>query len=273
MFGACDEIKQPYTRLQDNNNDSVTETVYRRTLIEVFTGHKCVNCVGAHQEVAALLEDYPGEVIALSIHAGYFAKPSSSGDYTTDYRCNAGEELSAFFEVTSNPIGMINRESIGGSYLLNENSWRSEVARRIRVYPAEMDIAIESEYQAFSRALTVTTTLRFLTAVEKSLRIVVSLAEDHLISAQKNNVENLGPTPDIFDYEHNHVLRDAINGTWGTPLSPQPVVAAAGDSLKMTFSGYIIPNDWNPNNLSIVAWVYAGEEPEILQVAHKSLLK
>jgi len=57
-------------------------------------------------------------------------------------------------------------------------------------------------------------------------------------------------------YVHNHVLRTAVNGTWGTDLT-----IAAGEQQEHTFS-QPISDEWNPACLSVVAFVYGDSGVE-----------
>ena len=51
-------------------------------------------------------------------------------------------------------------------------------------------------------------------------------------------------------YVHNHVLRTAVNGTWG-----EAIHLAAGEQKTQQLT-QAISSDWNAEKLSIVAFVY-----------------
>ena len=52
------------------------------------------------------------------------------------------------------------------------------------------------------------------------------------------------------NYIHNHVLRSAVNGTWGDDIS-----WPSGSQGMLKFSAEL-QQDWNPLHLSVVAFVY-----------------
>ena len=64
-------------------------------------------------------------------------------------------------------------------------------------------------------------------------------------------------------YIHNHVLRAAVNGTWG-----EKVTVAPGQSETKT---YQLPLDssWNPAHVAIVAFVY--DDNGVKQVVRRSI--
>ena len=51
-------------------------------------------------------------------------------------------------------------------------------------------------------------------------------------------------------YVHNHVLRAAVNGTWGEDFTIKE-----GEQKTLTLS-MDVEDEWNARNLSIVAFVY-----------------
>ena len=51
-------------------------------------------------------------------------------------------------------------------------------------------------------------------------------------------------------YVHHHVLRNAVNGTWGDDCS-----VAQGQLWERDYT-YTLNDAWKPENISIVAFVY-----------------
>ena len=52
-------------------------------------------------------------------------------------------------------------------------------------------------------------------------------------------------------YVHNHVFRDAINGTWGEEVS-----LALGEQKVLEYNDIVLDAAWKPENVSVVAFVY-----------------
>ncbi len=66
------------------------------------------------------------------------------------------------------------------------------------------------------------------------------------------------------DYIHQHVLRLAINGLWGEPISVHE-----GESVITQTYEIEVPEDWKINDLAIVAFVY--DDSGVLQVRRLKL--
>lgn len=264
---ACDEIEKPYVRDNgggdDNGNGGGDDDgkIVRKIFLEDFTGHKCVNCPKAHKIVDELKADYGDSIITIAIHAGTYATPESEGHFTADYRSQVGGELQSAFGVQFYPAGLINRQDEGA--LFNSTSWKSEILSQIG-QEAIVAIDIMPEFDDSNGTLDTDVTVTFTEHYEGAVNLCVFITENGLISPQENNVEDVGPTPTIEDYEHNHVLRASLNGTWGEPVTTEDILA---DMLyEQTFSGYDVSEDWNPDNLDLVAFVYDQTTMEVLQV-------
>ena len=54
-----------------------------------------------------------------------------------------------------------------------------------------------------------------------------------------------------MEYIHRHVFRAAINGTWGESVS-----VAEGETFTTKDYLFAIPEGWNADRLSVVAFVY-----------------
>ena len=98
LFGfvwmACDKIDEPLSLIGEedipqNIGDTVffidsTIVLHKQVLLEDFTGHKCVNCpewaIFAHE----LADDLNHKLVIIGIHAGWYATPDATGDFTAD---------------------------------------------------------------------------------------------------------------------------------------------------------------------------------------------
>ena len=77
-FVSCDKIEGPYITPDESVETNVEfpdidpATVFRKVLIEEYTGHRCTNCPDGHRELASLHERYGDSLVAIGIHAGSF---------------------------------------------------------------------------------------------------------------------------------------------------------------------------------------------------------
>ncbi len=271
LLAACDIVDQPIPPQEagGNNGDG---PVPRRVLLEDFTGHRCNNCPQATNTGLQLQQLYGDRVVLVGVHAGpsnFVApiNPSPDGSYTTDFRTEAGNIYAQTYGVTFLPVGMISRRTINGSQLHSHNAWPERVATIIDE-EAAMDmwfsiISHDNNAGTISAQLKVAV-LQPITGVHN---VTIYLTEDHVVDWQLNSAVT---PPDVPDYDHRHVLRANLNGTWGAELIGTS--AAVGDTLTYEVESFAIANTWNIANCSLVAYVYQATNDEVLQVVEDKIM-
>ncbi len=245
FLSACDTIEQDDFLQGGTNGSGDTTTVIKKILIEDFTGFRCKNCPDAANELQAIENLYEGKIVGIGVHVGYFATPG--GDFTTDFRTDAGEDLDAFFSASLSglPIGLVNR--IGYPNALSQHTdWASTVSDIIN-QEATVAITISDNGNQIS------VQAKELSTISGNLKLVVCITEDDIIDKQivDNSVVN--------DYEHNHVLRTHLNGTWGTDVS------LTNEYTSFDFS-YTLDGSWQRSNCHAIAYIYNDSNKEVLQV-------
>ena len=260
---SCDKIDEPYTK--KNNGGGDTNNVVRKVLLEDYTGHKCVNCPAAAIIAHDLKDYYKERLIIMSVHAGYFAMPSSSGDYSYDFRTPVGNELDQYFGISNigNPNGMVNRKKISGSQVINPNNWGTAIGDIIDL-PPDASISIENTFNNTSRKLSMNVETKLLNQISGNYSLCVYILEDSIVAAQKNNDPAVGDTPDILDYVHRHVLRGSVNDTWGESIGTE--TAAKNYS-------YTLNAEWDADNCYILAFIYNDDSKEIIQAEEKKVVE
>ncbi|GAB1404829.1 MAG: Omp28 family outer membrane lipoprotein [Lentimicrobiaceae bacterium] len=268
-FAGCDKIDEPYTntiKTADTTACPVPEfpdvlSVEKRVLLEDYTGQTCVNCPEA-AAIAHNLKNIHGErLVVLSVHAGYFAEPYNSGLYTYDFRTEAGNIWNTFYGVIFNPIGIIDRKGYPGNQLVPMTGWSAKVATALSETPL-VDLQLINTWDGESRKLCTHVKTRFITPVNKDLKLIVVLTESKIIKPQKNSNTELGPIPDIVDYEHNHVLRGAITLPWGTSVAKKDIPNT--ESVIKSFMTSL-DEEFVPENCTVVAFIYDESNTEVLQ--------
>lgn len=271
IFGlySCDQITGEY--LETNEFPTDTSTVYQKFLLEDYTGYTCGNCPAAHEVAEQLYKTFKDRVVVLGIHAGSFAEPQKAPEaYQYDFRTAEGNIYDVFFgnSKAGNPNGMINRMKINNTYIVRHTKWASTINELLEQEPA-MSLKLNTSYDEASRKITAKVDMRYLKASGDKDFVVVLITEDNVIKYQKDY--RLGANSDIPQYTHNHVLRAGITHAWGEKISESAITTNQQFSKEFT---YTIPSDkdWNPDNLSIVAYVYSQDKAyEILQVDSKKL--
>ena len=251
FLSACDTIEQD-DFLQGGTNGPVdTTTIIKKVLIEDFTGFKCKNCPEAAVELHAIENLYEGKIVGIGIHVGFFATPA--GSFTTDFRTDAGEELDAYFSASLSglPIGLVNR--MGDPNALSQHTdWASTVSDVIN---QEATVAISITDNGSNQ---ITVQAKELSNINGNLKLVVCITEDGIIDNQ------IVGDDVVEDYEHNHVLRTHLNGTWGTN------VTLNSDYTSYDFS-YTLDDSWLRSNCNAIAYIYNDSNKEVLQVEKISL--
>jgi len=278
VLHACDKISEPYSTtigVTDTAACPVPEfpavtVVEKRVLLEDYTGHTCVNCPKAALTARNLKETYGEQLVVIAVHAGFFANPTASGDFTYDFRSEAGTAWDNFFGVglVGNPNGLINRLGYPNNHITAPAGWGNAVSTALGTAPL-VDLQMINEYDNDARKLCTHIKTRFITSIDRNLKLVVVLNESGIIQPQKNNDAEVGEVPVILNYEHNHVLRGAINSSWGNTVAQKGT--ANPESVVKTFK-YILNGEYVAANCQVVAFVYDDETKEVLQAIEKPVL-
>lgn len=230
----------------------------RFVLLEDYTGIRCSNCPKAATMALNLKGVYGERLITVSIHAGYFATPINGFDLRTE----AGDAYNAYFKISGNPQGVVNRLPYDGKTFYGFNTWGEAVAAIPEKTFVGMDMKVD--YSADSRAYSVSLDVtQYQLNAQESLDLLLWLVEDSITTPQI--MEN-GKWAD--EYLQRHVLRAALNGTWGENT---PLPSELGRPMKIEKSGFTLPKAFNEKNCSVVALLCAKGSKEVIQVAEASL--
>ena len=141
---------------------------------------------------------------------------------------------------------MVNRQGYPENVLLNYTDWASKVTEQLLQMPSvELSIS-ESNNLILVEG-------RRLSETNNDLKLVVCITEDKVIDKQIDG-GNL-----IEEYEHNHVLRKIVNGTWGSSIE-------LTNTLSSFSYDYTLDSSWVRSNCNVIAFVYDNSNKEILQV-------
>ncbi len=219
----------------------------RVVLLEEFTGKGCTNCPKGSREIENLLVTNPNNLIAVSIHAGFFANPLQFNLGQYDLRAPQSQELLELLgPIDGYPSGVVNRTAVNGSIQLSANQWASAITQQLQTAPA-VELSISKTYDANTRELNVTVSGIAKQSVSGDLRLSVMLTESGIIDAQDDQ-EAGGIVP---NYVHNHVLRNML-----TPASGTPVFSSlnTGQSFSQSYTT-TIDIGWNSVNMEIIAFI------------------
>ncbi|MFZ4398385.1 MAG: Omp28 family outer membrane lipoprotein [Bacteroidales bacterium] len=255
---SCDKVDEPYTSAVP-----AKDWYGKRILLEDYTGHTCINCPAAAAVAANIKTLYGDKVIIISVHADYFAKPVLP-EFPEDFRTTAGEIWYKFFGFLGNPYGMINRKGFTNStQILGPGAWAAKVGSIMTELP-EVEISVAPIYDSTTKTLTGNVKTKFLKTIRKKLKLQIVLTEDSIVAPQKDG--NIT----VPNYIHRHMMRGAINGSWGSVLTDglnnTPIETELSQNILFTFD-----SSWKSKHCTVVAFVYDADTYEILQVAEKHL--
>jgi len=259
---SCDKLDEPYAVIKNTNDTTVT--AQKTVLLEDYTGHKCVNCPDAAITAHTLEKSLKGRLIVMAVHAGFFAEPASTGDFTADYTTGTGDEWNSYFTITANPNGLVNRTAYNGALVVGPDNWANAVNAQLAL-DAEATVDISNEYTEATRNLEITVDTKFLEELSGAYTLTVCITEDSLISPQKTNNST---TPIIYDYVFMDVLRGSVNGTWGEELTAS---VNPSQTYKKTYT-VTLNQAWTAKNCHVVAFVSNAETKEIIQTGKEPVI-
>ncbi len=275
---SCDEVDAPY--LIDVGGSDTSECPVptfphihdpvKYVLLEDYTGHLCVNCPTAAVTAHDLQAASGDKLVVISVHAGFFATPMG-GDYTTDFRTEAGTEWDTFFGISKvgNPNGMVDRVGYSNEHILSPGAWSNKVSEQLEKEP-QLTVQIINDYQESELKLCSHIQTVFVKETNRNLNLCVVITEDKIIAPQKNNNPDVGATPEILEYEHNNVLRGAVNTPWGVQIATRGVIMTEDTGVIKSYK-YYLNEAWDSYKCRVIAFVYDADTYEVLQVSQTSV--
>jgi len=249
----------------DTETGPPVEPEDRKVVIEEFTGVRCVNCPAGSAEIQNLLSVYGERLIAISIHAGFYANPYPESQY--DFSTPEGDNLETFLGIPIGyPTSVIDRKQFSGEsdlQLEGTSSWGGYIAQELDS-DVKMTCGIENQWNANERKLSVSVTGGAIEAIDEEIRLTVFIVESGIKDTQ------LTPSGKVDDYNHKHVLRKAI-----TAYNGDVVVSslAVGEFINEDFT-YSFPAEWDEANCVVVAFFHnGGSNKEILQADEKHVIE
>ena len=214
----------------------------RHILIEDFTGQDCVNCPNATDLITQLQEMLGHEtVVAVGIHSGPLGvKPEKNAEgLATDL----GDTYYNYWKIEMQPYGVIDRSDgpLGTDIWTAKVNW--DLAQE--QWPAtQCNIFVKATKPANSQQADIHVTLAGMKGIVNG-KLQLWITEDNIQAFQKMPDGTTNKA-----YIHNHVLRDAVNGTWGDDCSVEE-----GQLWEHDYT-FTLNNAWKPENLNVVAFVY-----------------
>ena len=254
LFLGCEEVPP------EVNFGAPTGLGDRVVVVEEFTGVQCVFCPPGAEEIENLLTLYPENLIAISVHNGFFATPVP-GKNQFDFRTEDGNFLETFLGQPDKgyPSSVINRKEFPGEGSLHtpQPTWAGYVAQEV-AQEAVIGVNLTATYDPATRELRANVIGIAREDIDHPVRMTVLVVEDGIIDYQKDI--RFGDVP---DYEHKHVLRDIITtNPEGDMVAPNGLLSGVNLSFEVTT---IIPEEWKVEKCKVIAFATNADNKEILQ--------
>ena len=256
MINSCDYVSNT---IEPNSNNGGNQTldstkVYRKVLIEDYTGHRCGNCPAAAKTLKKIDSIYHGKVIPLAVHCTNFANPNVT--YPEDFRTSEGTEYDNVLGVSASsglPNGLVNRKDFGTpNFVKADSQWESESQT---FFNQEADFKIELTNTYNSSANTFNTELKITALKDLSgeYNTALLLVEDSIIGVQYD--QSLPVSQQVVtNYNFMHVLRKSLNTAWGEVAFNGTI--AKGQTFSKTFSNVSLNASYVAKNCQVIAYIY-----------------
>lgn len=265
LFTACDKIADDEMIIYAGaagewyDGNSVADHS-QRALLEKYTGVRCNNCPDADTLITEALANYNGKLIAVSIHDSNWSFCAPYPD-NIDMRTEEGNIWSDYFRGSGTrqyPEALVNRKKAGEVRdIFTPTSGINSHVDPFLNQNAKVAIATNAELSTDNK-ISISVNIEFLEQVNDSLTLTLFMMEDGLVATQMTNHGK------VYDYVHNHILRDVITDVWGDDIK---CTGAAGEKRMAIFNYDKFLPEWILSNCHIVAFVSNKSTREILNVA------
>lgn len=243
---ACDDIKE-----NERFIELPAVEAQRVVLLEEFTGQKCVNCPDAHAIIEGLEDQYPENLISVSLHGGGDAFSYDENRVAFGLRNEESQAYCDSYNIYSLPAGVVNRTS----GVQDRDQWAATIRAEMKK-PAKLDLKVEAVRVADGEAK-----ITVLASPHDNLKanLQIWVVESGIVAPQ------LSTSGTKRDYVHNNVFRASVNGHDGEAVA---LVTREDKTFEYTLP---LKEKWNADNLSIVAFLY-NEKDGVLQAAKSNLV-
>lgn len=201
----------------------------KNVVLEEYTGTNCPNCPDGHRRANLIADANPGKVVLINIHQGSFS--GNNPDYKTEW----GNALAAQYNISSYPIGTLNR----GVSAIGRGEW-ANVSNNILAQASFVNIAAKAEVNTSTRELTVIVEVYYTGGAETSSNMLnVALLQNEILGPQSGMAANSDYVVD-GQYRHMHMLRHLITGQWGDTLKVEAGNIPEGTFFTRTYT-YTLP--------------------------------
>ncbi|MAW21168.1 MAG: hypothetical protein CMD16_02085 [Flavobacteriales bacterium] len=225
----------------------------KNALLEEFTGISCGYCPDGHLIASQIHDANPNDVAIIAIHAGGFASPQGAG---TDFRTTEGTAIDSYWGVSGYPSGTVNR--VGGD--MGRSQW-SGAATTVLGQSSPVNVAAQASVDMATNVLTVDVEVYYTgSQTVSSNQINVAVVQNNVEGPQSGMSGNPSNVLPNGNYNHQHMLRYMMTGTWGEQIANITQGAFFSQTYTWTMPADINGVALDATNLGVVAFVTEGNE-------------
>ena len=211
----------------------------RNVLIEELTGRLCGYCPGGQAVVNQIIEQNPGKVFTVNIHAQSSLSPTSYPNLNT----TKGATIYNSFIDGGIPSAVVNRST---SKATLSNAWSSATNTQLNQV-SEVNVGGQVIVNPMTRTATITVEA-YYTANSSSDNnyLTIYMLQDSIMGSQSGASSNPAQVVN-GEYCHMHILRDIVTETWGDVVSP----TTAGTLITKNYVYEIPETLGSPNGVEV----------------------
>ena len=225
----------------------------KNVLLEEFTGISCGYCPDGHLIASQIHDANPNDVALINIHAGGFASPQGAG---TDFRTTEGTAIDSYWGVSGYPSGTVNR--VGGD--MGRSQW-SGAATTVLGQSSPVNVAAQASVDMATNVLTVDVEVYYTgSQTIASNKINVAVVQNNVEGPQSGMSGNPSNVLPNGNYNHKHMLRYMMTGTWGESITNITQGAFFSQTYTWTMPADINGVALDATNLGVIAFVTENNE-------------
>jgi len=238
-----------------------TSVEQRNAVIEEWTGMHCGYCPIGAFEMEQAIDNNPGRVSVVSMHAGGYATPNAG---EPDFRTPEGTVSDGTFPISGYPASTLNRRTIGGSQVYHPgNTNNADKVPAVLSENSEVNIYATATLDIVTRVLVVDVEYYYTSNAPNSTNYMnVAINQNNMQGPQVTyGGGNYNPPAWInypTVYNHMHVFRGFMTGQWGDVISSTTTGSTAVMSYTQTLPMDINGLPLDLSNIEIVAYIGDG---------------
>ena len=229
----------------------------KNVILEEFTGISCGYCPDGHLIASGIHDNNPDDFAVIAIHAGGFASPQGPG---TDFRTTAGTAIDSYWGISGYPAGTVNRPASGD---VGRSAWNG-ATNTLLAQSSPVNVGIEASVDMGTSTLTVDVEVYYTgTQTVTSNMLNIAVVQNNVEGPQSSGSTNPSQMLPNGNYNHQHMLRHMMTGTWGEQITNISQGTLFSNQYTWTMPADINGVALDPTNIGIIAFVSEDNE-EIL---------